>query len=477
LTKHDRSAKPSSLPSWATPYVPDFEELLRVVQLADGFVLQPIEIPGPDLAHAFAEWLTAKGHRAVVREPQNDDEWKDITGWLLTEAEVPADGVVFVIGNREPPEGVHLAMRLLNERRDRIVKRLGRPLFWCGPPSFLALTRERAPDFWSIRAVERRFEAKPDLIAEAKSQGDLVSAARLGIARAREALFDGRLDEAEKLLDGVPEVPGDEELRYWPVLLRAVLSLRCKRPEEAVAILKRHKLPKSRVLGCYAALTEARAYDGVKRKREASRLYDEAAALAHETGVEELRSLVEILQDARRDWRDESALLWLRNNAKRAEKNGDIALAALARAQLARVSAELLDSARARQDLEEAMELAAAARGQRTVLLGGEIEDAIENAKRLLGDSPDAHAHDAKTNEKPWWRKTRVLVAALSAVSATLSAAIVQLAKPPPRPWCFQLDDKLLCADTSHECERQRDRATSEGKHTSPCLRVEFTRP
>src|SRR5439155_539685 len=98
------------LPSWAAPYLPDFEELLRVVELAGGFVLQPLEVPGPDLARAFGDWLAAHGHPVVVREPRDDTEWKEITGWLLEEAKPPPEGVVMVLGGRDPPEGVYLAM-------------------------------------------------------------------------------------------------------------------------------------------------------------------------------------------------------------------------------------------------------------------------------------------------------------------------------------------------------------------------------
>lgn len=217
------SPAPRPLPAWVTPYLAGFRDLQRLIVLTEGFVLVPVEIPGPDLAIALGDWLTAQDHPATVIEPRDDDTaWEHLAASLLQAVPAP-NGVVIVIGGRSPPQAVYRGLRILNQRRDTIVKHLRCPLLWCGPHSFLDLTWEQAPDFWSIRSIDRRLEPEPrpaesarpvskaeqaagplrELFDAARAQGDKVNAARLG-ARLADALIQSRaFEEAEAVLEQV----------------------------------------------------------------------------------------------------------------------------------------------------------------------------------------------------------------------------------------------------------------------------------
>jgi Tetratricopeptide repeat len=211
------------VPPWAVPHIPDFDRIGRVVDLAPGFMLVPVETSGPDVARVLAAWLTASGRPVVVVEPGGDEAWKAVTSTLL-DAHPDSAGAVLLIGTRESSPGLRAGLRLLNQRRDTLVEHLGRPLLWCGPKEFLDTTWIAAPDFWSIADVPRRFEApaavgpRPEapavvrsrpsgtsperlrtLYEDAKAQGDRRNAARIG-KRLAEALLDGQeYAQAEKV--------------------------------------------------------------------------------------------------------------------------------------------------------------------------------------------------------------------------------------------------------------------------------------
>jgi tetratricopeptide (TPR) repeat protein len=155
------AAAPRSPIDWTTLYLDSFRGIERVIRLTQGFVLLPVEAPGPDPGRALGEWLTAQGYPAVIHEPRDDKAWEEIAGTLY-ETEVAPNGVVLVLGGPVLPKGFYEGVWLLNQKRDPIVKKLARPLLWCGPHELLALMWERAPDLWSIRAVERRLEAASD---------------------------------------------------------------------------------------------------------------------------------------------------------------------------------------------------------------------------------------------------------------------------------------------------------------------------
>jgi hypothetical protein len=76
-----------------------------------------------------------------------------------------------LIGEHDPPKAARRGLQLLNQRRDAIVKHLRCPLFWCGPASFLTLTWECAPDFWSIRSVDQRLLPDPESPEATKHHG------------------------------------------------------------------------------------------------------------------------------------------------------------------------------------------------------------------------------------------------------------------------------------------------------------------
>lgn len=143
---------PPLAPEWA-PHEESFHDIARIVTLATGFVLVPVAVPGPDLARALGRWLSEAGHPLAVYELVGDAQWEQLAGWLLLRSPQP-NGFVMVIGPGEPPRGVSGALGLVNQARDAIARTLRRPLLWCGPRSFLNLTWEHAPDFWSIRSVD-----------------------------------------------------------------------------------------------------------------------------------------------------------------------------------------------------------------------------------------------------------------------------------------------------------------------------------
>ena len=231
----------------------DLVELQRILSLADGFILLPIEVAGPDVARAHAEMLGQGGWPTAAIEPVDDDGWAHLVADVLDAAATDARGVM-VIG---PPVGspaVHAALRLVNQRRDSIAQALARPLLWCGPAEFLKLTWERAPDFWSIRAMTLRFarstepvreaplwpgawvadppERLREMVAMARRQGDERNAVRAATALAEALLARGELDEAAEVVAETSGPPSS--LR----MVAAVVSALRGSPEQAGTILQ-----------------------------------------------------------------------------------------------------------------------------------------------------------------------------------------------------------------------------------------------
>lgn len=236
-------------PEWA-PHEEVFHDIARVVTFATGFVLVPVAVPGPDLARALARWLVEAGHPVAVHELIDDAAWERLAVFLMSQSP-PPDGVVMVIGPGTPRRGVSEPLALVNQARDAIVKKLRRPLLWCGPRWFLKTTWEDAPDFWSIRSVDHSmypaldappiapapvvtapaaaspaaqspvaapapppmglerashaealdFAPQDELASEAIAQGDAVSAAILAARDAESALSGGRAGDALRIVD------------------------------------------------------------------------------------------------------------------------------------------------------------------------------------------------------------------------------------------------------------------------------------
>jgi tetratricopeptide (TPR) repeat protein len=323
------AAAPKPPIDWTTPYLDSFRGVERAIRLSRGFLLLPVEASGPDLGRALGEWLTAQGYPAVIHEPRDDKAWEEIAGTLY-ETEVAPNGVVLVLGGPRLPRGFYEGVWLLNQKRDPIVKRLGRPLLWCGPDELLASMWERAPDLWSIRAVERRLEAAPsatidvasarerasgpsydverdaDVVALRKSLAE--SAYRIGLALAlagRLARADA-LTEADELLDMATRTESPERgdvrdvIEAW--LLRASVERRQGRltsarehVDRAESIRRaqadyrwsddwaaRFRLERGRIALDEGNLEEAR--DALARTVEASRELDDPS-IAVEGGV------------------------------------------------------------------------------------------------------------------------------------------------------------------------------------------------
>ena len=76
-------APPRSPIDWTTLYLDSFHEIERVIRLTQGFVLLPVEAPGPDPGRALGEWLTAQGYPAVIHEPRDDKAWEFYSGFLF----------------------------------------------------------------------------------------------------------------------------------------------------------------------------------------------------------------------------------------------------------------------------------------------------------------------------------------------------------------------------------------------------------
>jgi tetratricopeptide (TPR) repeat protein len=225
----------------------EVQELRRILSLADGFILIPVEVDGPDAARALAAMLDGVG----VIEPVDDEAWARLVADIV-DAATAGPQPVMVVGPARPSAGLYAALRLVNMRRDSIVAALARPLLWCGPAEFLKLTWERAPDFWSIRAMTLRFahpgepvreaplwpgawvadppERLREMLAMARRQGDERNVARAAATLAEALVARGELDEAAEVL---AETAGAPSLR----MIEAVVSAMRGAGERAGAIL------------------------------------------------------------------------------------------------------------------------------------------------------------------------------------------------------------------------------------------------
>jgi tetratricopeptide (TPR) repeat protein len=218
---------------------PAFERIARTLSLVDGFTLMPVEVPGPDLGRALADWLGERGTPTRVLEPLDEPGWRSIVASLLDAPEaVSGLMAMMVIGPRRLAPGMAAGLSLANQRRDTIVMGLACPLLWCGPLDFLNATWERAPDLWSIRGMTHRVtvptEAPPEsplwagvivrdaperlreTLRAAREQGDREMVARLSVQLAEALLAGGEYAEAAEVIDdardGAPGVKPDAPL-------------------------------------------------------------------------------------------------------------------------------------------------------------------------------------------------------------------------------------------------------------------------
>ncbi|TKD03832.1 hypothetical protein [Polyangium fumosum] len=491
---------PAALPSWAEPYLDDFEGILRVVELSGGFVLLPVEVLGPDLGRALADWLGAKGHPALVFAPRDDEEWRYLSTRLL-EAKPEEGGVAFVIAGTEwPKEGVSLAFRLVNERRDAISKRLGCPLVWCGTREFLLSTAERAPDFWSVRAVERRLRlreqeertreekkagpaSKDDLLEEARRQGDRKSITILTVRQVNQVLSAGEIEEAGALLAKAPERIGDTDPESWGEieLLRAEVARRLGRVKEAYILLHRMIGTSgiSKALECRAnmLLGRVRETGGDFESIAAAEYYREAQELAQEAGDHALVRLASYRHaaacraiDVLDEWQIE-------------ERIGihDRPLEALIMALVAAAKATTFDLAGARKTFAEAIRLAERAKDEPTILFGGEVEEALEKARAVIApfdgkkeapSPPPAPPTTGPTTTKSSHRW--LAAAALALVFFATWALWRSYASVDEAQFCFTDGALIHCTRSLGSCEAFRKQV---GPSAGPCQHVTPTFP
>jgi len=301
------------LPGWALVYLPDFQRILHAIQMSESFVLFPIEVPGQDIAQQLAHFLDVKGFRCLVVDPTKSTwTWPDLVGVLL-DLPVASDDVVMVIGDGSDDKWLHDGLRLLNQRRDSIARALARPLLWCGPRSFLDVTWQLAPDFWSVADVPRRIafkamskpkprvssvlgfgnvgaKASPEdeairLHETALFQGDHANAMRIGIGVVEEAIARSHFTKARawmtKLRAALPECK-DPSLIARAHLLFGKLSLLLGTFHEAEADLSKVAAlcttTGNRELAADAMLTIGNVHVALHQFDEAKEAFDAALA-------------------------------------------------------------------------------------------------------------------------------------------------------------------------------------------------------
>jgi tetratricopeptide (TPR) repeat protein len=267
-----------------------FSEIARLVDLTDGFALIPVEVEGPDLGRELARSLTAEGHPCVFSEPLEEDDWQELARWLL-DAVPEEGGAAIVIGGRELPPAAGGALRQVNLHRDTIVRHLARPLIWCGPRPFLALTWERAPDFWSIRTVDyvvvpdeeeaHEVEELRSLLEQARAQGDKANERSLRLRLAGSQIARDDLEQAEGTLRAGPS--GHED----PAILLGLAEIQLRRGDREGARHLLHSVeggkltPEERLS---RELLEARSYQADGDLLHAKPTYERALDSARAIG-------------------------------------------------------------------------------------------------------------------------------------------------------------------------------------------------
>lgn len=173
----DRDAP--ALPPWAASFAPTFARVAQQLELAEGFVLLPIELPDAITAALLAKWLTGRGLPCRLVDANCEGTPPPLLEQLLT---APGDTVATLLCVDTLADWLVPALQLLNQQRDLLARQHPRPLLWCGPARFLDLTWRSAPDLWSIAAV-------PIRLATPRTRGPTPTTAP-GPVNREEALFD-----------------------------------------------------------------------------------------------------------------------------------------------------------------------------------------------------------------------------------------------------------------------------------------------
>jgi tetratricopeptide (TPR) repeat protein len=382
----------------------DLLELQRILSLADGFILLPIEVNGPDAARALAAMLEG----AAVIEPVDDEGWARLVADVVNAAALGPQPMM-VIGPARGSAGLYAALRLVNMRRDSIVQALARPLLWCGPPEFLKLTWERAPDFWSIRAMTLRFarwsepvheaplwpgawvadppERLREMLAMARRQGDERNIARAAATLAEALVARGELEEAAEV---VAETSGAPSLR----MIEAVVSAMRGAHDRAEAILAdagwapgEPEVEGRRLVALGNLALETRREVAVQRYEQARTLLRAAGDVANEAVAVANLGVASMAEGAL-----EAAAVLLEQALSLARSAGDARTEARILSKLGRVQLLQRDSRHACATLEEALDCLLDVGDPR---VEGEVLRRLASAYLELGD-PEKAEGDAR---------------------------------------------------------------------------------
>lgn len=150
------SSDASGLPSWAASFAATFERVARHLELGDGFMLLPVELPDAITAKLLIAWLHGRDLACHYVDLDPAAEPPPLLERLLAAPDETIATLLFIDTLTSWLPG---ALQLLNQQRDVLAHRHPRPLLWCGPARFLDLTWRSAPDLWSIAAVPIRLPA------------------------------------------------------------------------------------------------------------------------------------------------------------------------------------------------------------------------------------------------------------------------------------------------------------------------------
>ena len=199
-----------------------FDEILRGLEVVEGFILVPVEVSGPKVIRDLARWLEQAGREPQLLELEHESIAREVAVRLF-DLETTERSVVLVVGPERPTAALRGGLRILNQRRDTLIQKLRCPLLWCGSGEILDTTWEEAPDFWSVRALGHKFGESPldlerakawrwewaleepperleALLEHARSTGDRPNAARIAVQLADLLLVRGEVERADAVL-------------------------------------------------------------------------------------------------------------------------------------------------------------------------------------------------------------------------------------------------------------------------------------
>lgn len=491
MTSSTRSAK------FVEKYREDFDDVLRVLELSDGFVLLPIAVPGPDLGVLLARWLLEKGHPTFVLAPETDEEWKNVASALLSAKAEPHGSVMFLVGS-DISTDLSLPLRLVNERRDAIAKHLNCPLLWCGSAEFLVQTGQMAPDFWSIRAVERRMErrakkesklvtedkkpAQPDLLDDAIDQDDRKSAEILFLVRLRKIMAVGSQDEFAEAIANIPKLleNADPTFAFELTLMKAEMARRRGNIADAIEMLdaleEKIKSPEEE---CRIDLLRGRVWERAGDFKRAEAAYGRAYGNT-EVGDDVWAILAGeyygrmLSRSNSLPWNDE-----ILERRTLSSTLGGKPSQALHCAMLSEIAARNHDLRQARYLLTKATGLHKDSVHSPTVLFGGEVAEAIVAAEEAIAHGQESAASQPLSVDIRWFDRLKdrrlnivlLLTLGLFVIYALKLRIAGENTIQRGNVHCFRgLDKEIICGESLEQCEEFRAALGAK----SPCQKPLF---